>query len=407
MAPVAASLRTASANPLHAALVRSREALLAMFAGFEAALGLRGLHVAFDPVLNLPLWELGHIGWFEEWWILRNPDRARGLQFDAARRADQRSLLPQADACYDSASVPHASRWRLELPDADRTRDYLERVRGNTLALLRTAGDGDDALYFFRLVLFHEMMHREAWFMMAQQLGIDLNVGLPRPHVPGAAGERRVPGGMQRIGADERGFAFDNELHAHEQQVPPYAIDRTVVTWRRYLPMLEAGGYEDERLWSTEGWQWRLRHGARMPRHWRRTADGRWAQCRFGHWQPLDLDAPATHLSAHEASAWCRWAGRRLPTEAEWETAAQLAAAQRERFSWGQVWEWTTSPFAPYPGFVPHAYREYSAPFFDGRPVLRGGSFATDRQLLDARYRNYFAAERTDVFAGFRSCAID
>jgi len=120
----------------------------------------------------------------------------------------------------------------------------------------------------------------------------------------------------------------------------------------------------------------------------------------------VDTATPALHLSAHEAEAWCRWAGRRLPTEAEWETAARLADIEGERFDWGEVWEWTSTPFAPYAGFAPHPYRDYSQPWFDGRPVLRGASFATTAHLRHARYRNFFRAERDDVFAGFRSCAL-
>lgn len=135
-----------------------------------------------------------------------------------------------------------------------------------------------------------------------------------------------------------------------------------------------------------------------------RLAPGGWWQCRFGVWTPLDPARAALHLSAHEAEAWCRWAGRRLPSEAEWETAATLCEAAGERFEWGQVWEWTASPFAPYAGFSGHPYRDYSQPWFDGRPVLRGASFATVPHLRHARYRNFFAVDRDDVFAGFRSC---
>ncbi len=112
------------------------------------------------------------------------------------------------------------------------------------------------------------------------------------------------------------------------------------------------------------------------------------------------------HISAHEAQAWCRWAGRRLPTEAEWETAALCAAADDQVFEWGEVWEWTSSPFAPYAGFVAHPYGDYSQPWFDGRPVLRGASFATAPHMKHPRYRNYFPADRDDLFAGFRSCAV-
>ncbi|WP_245901402.1 selenoneine synthase SenA [Simplicispira suum] len=399
-------IRSADAEQIALALREGREQLLAMFSGFEAALGTQGLAIAFDPVLNLPLWELGHIGWFEEWWIRRNPERTRGTHCSAAlHRLD--SLLPGADALYDSSNVPHATRWRLALPDADATRTYLARVREQTLALLPTGAADAQALYFFRLALLHEDMHREAWFMMAQHLNIELGLALPEAcgALPQDTGEWAVPGGARRVGGGAEGFSFDNELQAHTPFVEPFRMDRAAMTWRRYLPFVQAGGYDDAGLWTPEGWQWRQQHSDGMPLH-TRIADGEWQQRRFGHWRVLNQDTPAMHLSAHEAAAWCRFAGRRLPTEFEWESAARLAAEQTEAFDWGRVWEWTASAFAPYAGFAPHPYRDYSAPFFDGRPVLRGGSLATHARMLHPAYRNYFAADRRDVFAGFRSCAV-
>ena len=397
-------MRRAGAASIEAALTEARARLLAMFDGFQAALGPRGLRIAYDPVLNLPLWELGHIGWFEEWWIARNRERARGIGFDEAL-ARKPSLLAGADGFYDSSNVPHRHRWELALPDPDATRAYLIAVRASTLALLRDSGPGDQDLYFFRLVLMHEAMHQEAWFMMAQQLGVDLGVAPDEPATAhaGASGDWQVPGGTRWIGTGGPGFAFDNELDAHDVSVNAFTIDRAAVSWERFLPFIEAGGYDENKLWTDAGWDWRQHHSDGLPRHLRRT-DGGWQQRRFGVWHPLDPAAAAMHLSAHEAEAWCRFAGRRLPTEAEWESAALLAEQRGEPFDWGRVWEWTASPFAPYPGFRPHPYRDYSEPFFDGRPVLRGASFATAPGMRHPRYRNYFASDRNDVFAGFRSC---
>jgi EgtB-related family protein len=204
------------------------------------------------------------------------------------------------------------------------------------------------------------------------------------PQASALVGDWQVPGGARLIGSTGPGFAFDNELGAHTQWVAAFTIDRAPVTWRRYLPSLDAGS---------------------QPIHLRRSGGG-WRQRRFGRWQPLDLDTPALHLTAHQAAAWCAWAGRRLPTEAEWETAALQAAATGEAFDWGQVWEWTASPFAAYPDFSVHPYRDYSQPWFDGRPALRGASFATSPLLRHPRYRNFFPADRNDVFAGFRSCGL-
>ena len=398
-------LRCSDATALEAALTRGRAQLLALVDGFERTLGLHGLHIAPDPVLNLPLWELGHVGWFEEHWLARNPGRARGAACDpeAARSA---SVRRDADALYDSSNVPHARRWQLDLPTPDATRAYLSQVRESTLTLLRDSAPTDDDLYFFRLVLFHEDMHREAWHVMAQQLGVDLGPAMlgRGPQPLGEAAEWRVPAGLRRLGSGADGFAFDNELPAGERFVDAFAIDRAPVSWQRFLPFVEAGGHENEALWSADGWAWRTRQGRSHPRHLRRAGNG-WEQHRFGRWLALDLAAPVLHVSVHEAEAWCRWAGRRLPTEAEWETAARLAEAGDEAFAWGEVWEWTASRFAPYDGFVPHPYRDYSQPWFDGRPVLRGASFATAPHMKHARYRNFFPADRDDVFAGFRACA--
>jgi EgtB-related family protein len=207
------------------------------------------------------------------------------------------------------------------------------------------------------------------------------------------------------VGRDDGGFVFDNELGAHQVEIAAFNIDGVPVTWREWLPFWEAGGYDDAVHWSEAGWAWRQRAlPAGLPRHIARDEayEPGLKRTAFGRWQPLDLDAPAVHLSAHEAHAWCRWAGRRLPTEHEWALAQQQLG---DAFAWGDVWEWTASPFAPWPGFTPHPYRDYSAPWFDGRPVLKGGSFATQAFMKHPRYRNYFPAGRNDVFAGFRSCA--
>lgn len=398
-------MRHAGPAELEVALTSGRDRLLALFAGFERALGPDGLRIAFDPVLNLPLWELGHVGWFEEHWLSRNGERHRGTAWDAGAPRGA-SLRPDADALYDSSKVPHARRWQLGLPTPDATRAYLSQVRASTLALLRDSAATDDDLYFFRLVLFHEDMHREAWHFMAQQLGVDLGPAMQgrAAKAPDARGEWHVAAGMRALGSRACGFAFDNELSAGERFVDAFAIDRGPVSWHQFLPFVEAGAYETEALWSADGWAWRTRQGRLHPQHLRRAGAG-WEQHRFGRWVALDLAAPVLHVSAHEAEAWCRWAGRRLPTEAEWEAAALLAAEENQQFEWGQVWEWTASPFKPYPGFAAHPYRDYSQPWFDGRPVLRGGSFATLPHMKHPRYRNFFPADRNDVFAGFRSCA--
>ncbi|MFO1216947.1 MAG: selenoneine synthase SenA [Burkholderiaceae bacterium] len=397
------AVRHGNAELLAHALGDTRERLLAQFDAYRAALGARGMAVPYTPELNPPLWELGHIGWFEEWWIGRNPLRTLGAAADPlAGRAVP--LRANADALYNSSAVAHARRWRLSLPDTAHTLADVARIRERTLALLADAGDSDAALYFYRLSLFHEDMHREAWVYMAQNLGFAPGVEVIEPAAaPADAGEIAIDGGLATIGSPAGGFAFDNELQQQEVALAGYTIDAAPVTWARVVEFVEAGGYDNAKLWSPEGWAWRKRRTAPWPRYLERADDGSWWRRRFGERVALDLALPAMHLTHHEAQAWCRWAGRRLPSEFEWEHAA---LARGDAFHWGQVWEWTASPFMPYPGFEPHPYRDYSQPFFDGRPALRGGSFATAPRMKHRRYRNYFTAERNDLFAGFRTCAV-
>ena len=402
----ATAIRQADAATLAAALADVRATTLRLFDAWCAVLP-PGQPVRYAPELNPPRWELGHVGWFQERWIARNPARLRGAaaEPDTARAAP---LLPRADALYDSGRVAHTTRWQLDLPAAGPTRRYAAQVREHTLALLAGLPHEDDALHFPRWALLHEAMHAEAAVYMAQHLALDIGPALDtRAPAAAPAGHERdwaLPGGTFRLGSDDVGFAFDNERGAHDVELAPYRIARAPLTWSQFLPFVADGGYDRAELWTSEGWAWRQRHSPGRPRHLVQD-DGAWQRAAFGHWVPLAPDAPALHLTQHEALAWCRWAGRRLPSEAEWECAAVSAAASGEPFAWGQVWEWTASPFTPYPGFEPHPYRDYSLPWFDGRPVLRGASFATPRWLRHARFRNFFPAERNDLFAGFRSCA--
>ncbi len=382
-------------------MTAQREDLLRLWAGYRAALPAN-MEIAYAADLNPPRWELGHVGWFEEFWIGRNPHRLRGVQAnpDAPRAA---SLLRRADAFYNSSQVAHTRRWHLDLPDAAGILRDVAAIRERTLQLLQHSEDSDAALYFFRLAAVHEAMHREAWLMMAQNLAIDLRgyaAALQATHSP-PCDVIAMPAQTWLLGGHEAGFVFDNELGAHEVALEAFSIDSAPVTWGRYLPFIEAGAYDEARWWTDEGWAWRQRASNGRPRHLVHNDEG-WQRAVFGRWVPVDPDEPALHLSAHEAAAWCRWAGRRLPTEAEWESAAVSCG---QTFAWGQCWEWTATPFAPYPGFEPHPYRDYSQPWFDGRPVLRGASFATWPGFKHPRYRNFFTADRTDVFAGFRSCA--
>jgi gamma-glutamyl hercynylcysteine S-oxide synthase len=398
--------RRATNDALATALQASRADTLRTLADFEAA--LPQLQVPLHDSLNPPLWELGHIGWFQDHWTTRNPQRWQGTRADpfVQRLASARA---NANALYDSSSVPHATRWALPLPSAQATRADLLQQLQNCLAWLADTPPDDASLYFHRLVLFHEDMHHEAALHAAQSLG--LKITNPRWQAQALASVNQqltFDETVLQIGHPAIGFAFDNELPAHTvhtAHLPATQIDSQVLRWAEYLPFVEDGGYQQPQWWTDAGRDWLVSDGPQSPRYTRREDRDAWVWQHqvYGRWQPLDLHLPACHLTAFEAEAWCRWAGRRLPTETEWERAA----VQRPRdFTWGQVWEWTASDFGPYPGFVAHPYRDYSAPWFGQRRVLRGGSFMTQPRIRHPHYRNFFMPQRNDVPAGFRTCSV-
>lgn len=328
---------------------------------------------------NLPLWELGHVAWFAERWTLRQGDRHRG------ERADPSLALPPGrcrDDFYDSSAVPHAARWSLALPDRVATLALLEAQLHDSLAGLREAPHEDAALYPFRLSLMHEAMHVEAARLLVRGLGLPTPTAAPwTPEGP----QLQVAARRLRLGSIEgAGFAFDNELQGLETEVGDFTVDATVRRWRDLLPWRRSRDWHDVRLWSAAGNAWRLAQGGAHEDD-----------------AALDPDAPAEGLSGHEAEAWCRWAGRRLLGEAEW-----MAAAATPGFVWGELWEWTAEAFAPFPGFRPHPYRDYSAPWFDGaHRLLKGASRFTPALLRDTRFRNFYRPERRDLLAGLRSAA--
>lgn len=391
--PVYSAVRTAGPAALAQALQSTRARTLGLMQAWQDA--LPDLSVPPLSGMNPPLWEWGHIAWFQEWWTVRNRQRHWGTRSASSGDLFEASLLPQADALYNSSEVAHDSRWALALPDLQQTRAYMAQVLQRSLDHLQALQDispavSDEALYFWRLVLQHEDMHNEASVYMAQALGLALpevecaRVDVPQglAACPAQAALLHVPAQTWTLGHQGSGFAFDNECQAHPVALAAFDIDAAPVSWACYLPFVQATGYA-------------------LAPHVRQVPGGDWQVQRFGQWQAMDLSSPVVHVNAHDAQAWCQWAGRRLPTEAEWD-----CAVHNPDFEWGQVWEWTASPFAPYPGFVVHPYRDYSAPWWHHHRVLRGASAATSAHVVDVRYRNFFVPERRDIFAGFRSVKL-
>ena len=313
----------------------------------------------------------------------------------------------------------------------------------------------DELAYFAQLSILHQDMHNEAFCIMWQTLGYPMPLPAARPAARGAEegtgadrGDIEIP--LRRLvlgAASGSGFVFDNEKWGHTIDLPGFAIARSAVTNAEFREFVEAGGYRRRELWSDAGRLMLDDIGLDAPRYWRRDGDT-WHVRRFDRETALDPSEPVMHVSCHEAEAYCRWAGRRLPTEAEWECAASTGPDRtaKSRYPWGDtcerpieelarldarfgapaaagdfpngasawgarqmlgnVWEWTASRFAPYPGFLADPYREYSAPWFvDDHRVLRGGSFATPLRLIRNTWRNFYMPHRADVFCGFRTCA--
>ncbi len=404
-------------------------------------------------IVNPPLWEIGHLAWFTEHWVLRHAGQRPPLRGDA-------------DALYDSSAVPHETRWDLPLPSRTATLDYMRQVQECVLDVL-DRGPTLQERYFILLAIFHEDMHGEAFFYTRQTFGY------PRPNLTtsakdnpsrdrkGAVEQRPLPygrgsdcrsdalvsGGTFLLGArPDEPFVFDNEKWAHPVLVRPFAIARAPVTQAEFATFVEDAGYRRPELWSEAGWNWRQTAKAEQPLYWRR--EGRdWLRRDFDRWVALEPHQPVLHINWYEADAYCRWAGRRLPTEAEWEAAAACdtkLAGPKRRYPWGDappdatraqldgyalgccdvaafaegdsacgcrqmlgnVWEWTADDFGPYPGFTPDPYRDYSQPWFATHKVLRGGAWPTRARLLRNTWRNFYQPDRRDVWAGFRTCAV-
>jgi iron(II)-dependent oxidoreductase len=338
--------------------------------------------------LNPPLWEYGHVVWFQERWCLRwRPDQ--GLR---------ESRIYGGDNLFDSSTVPHETRWSLPLPPPDAAREYGETVLAEVER--RLLEDRSNALaYFGELALNHEQMHIEAWWMAWQNLGYRPPQPLGvREDLPMAPVQLVFAAGKVRLGSrPDAGFVFDNEKWQHEAMTPAFEIDATPVSEGAYTEFLDGDGYRRPELWSESGRQWLAQSQVQHPIYWRLGVGG-WEVRRFDQWQPMAPARPLLHINRYEAEAYATFRGRRLPTAAEW-----CRATDDPGFRTGLGWEWMNGSFAPYPGFSPDPYATYSEPWFYTHAELRGGSPVSAPALTRPAYRNFYLPHRRDPFATCRT----
>ncbi|NJM43156.1 MAG: ergothioneine biosynthesis protein EgtB [Brachymonas sp.] len=407
-------IRQADANVLSLALIDARNRSLHLMSDFERLVPdlrfAKDLSVPRMSEVLPPVWMLGHVGWFQEYWVGRNTQRHLGLQCPPQPTL-LASIEPQADRCFDPRLISRPERWTLKLPDLATIKSYLLETLESTLELLEKAADTDEGLYFFRLALAREDQMGEQFVVMAQALGLKfpapaLSVRAPREAIS-------VPSCTWNMGAQDGGFAFDNESPQHAVQVPEFEIDAQVVSWAQYTEFVDDGGYDRPELWSETGRQWQREvsagmgkeFGRRAPRYVEQigSAFGAVLALRFGLMQRMAGSAPVTHVTWHEANAYARWAGRRLPTEVEWEIAANRL--QGQGFAWGDVWEWTSNTFRPYEGFAASPWVQGSTVHFEHCKTLRGASWATRERMKIPSFRGFARPARDGGFFGFRTCS--
>ena len=411
-------------DQLATALEEARARTTAIIAPYDDVV-LRRQH---DPLMSPLVWDFAHVANYEDLWLVR------ALGHDAVR-AD-------LDDLYDAFQQPRNVRETLPLLSPTEARSYARRVRERALELLAEADltpDAADALlrhgFVHYLVVQHEHQHDETMLAALQLLPIADSRRIDAPPPPSGqaleADEVLVPAGSFSMGSDHA-WGYDNERPQHEVDLCDYWIDTAPVTNAKYQEFVSEGGYDDARWWTADGWAWRQEAGAIAPQFWRRDGQS-WLRVRFGTIERVPADEPVQHVCWHEADAYARWAGKRLPTEAEWERAAAGAVPDSARANLGQehlgpapvgaypsgrsdvgchqmlgdVWEWTATDFGPHPGFVAFPYDEYSAVFHGDRyKVLRGGSWATHPSACRTTFRNWDLPIRRQIFAGFR-CARD
>jgi gamma-glutamyl hercynylcysteine S-oxide synthase len=402
------AIRRAGKDVLSLALMDARNHTLHTVAQLQANLpSLRGAGAVAQVNLAEPLWLLGHVGWFQEWWVGRNTQRDVGERCPS-QPMRLASIEPRADTCYNPALSTRAQRMTQSYPDPQTIKTYLLETLECTLELLEKSREHDDNLYFYRLALAREDQIGEQLAVIAQASG--LKIQLPTSAVYSARQPLAMPATHWQLGAPAGGFAWDNERAAHAVQVPEFEIDAQPVSWAQYVEFIDDGGYDDAAHWSPAGWQWLQEcaagEGRRGPRFVDQigVATGAVLLTRFGAAQRAAGAASATHMTWYEADAYARWAGRRLATEVEWEIAA--SKAQGRGFRWGDVWEWTANTFRPYPGFVPGPWANYSGNNFERCKVLRGGSFATRTRMKQPSFRGFALPHDDAGFWGFRTCGV-
>jgi iron(II)-dependent oxidoreductase len=392
-----------------------------------------------SPLMSPLVWDLAHVGNQEELWLVR----------DVGGRPPVRRDI---DQLYDAFKHARADRPSLPLLGPAGTRSYVREVRDKVLDVLAHSSLKGrpllDRAFAFGMVAQHEQQHDETMLATHQLRAGGAVLAAPPPPSPASlpTAEVLVPGGPFTMGTSTEPWALDNERPAHDVEVAPFFIDTAAVTNGAYLAFIDAGGYDEPAWWSAAGWAHRQEASVSAPRFWEREGDT-WWRLRFGIREQVPLPEPVMHVSFHEAQAYARWAGRRLPTEAEWEKAARWdpATGRSRRYPWGDedpgpqhanlgqrhlrpagagayprgasplgvhqlvgdVWEWTSSDFGGYPGFAAFPYPEYSLVFFGSNyKVLRGGSFGSDAVAVRGTFRNWDYPIRRQIFAGFR-CARD
>jgi gamma-glutamyl hercynylcysteine S-oxide synthase len=424
-----AATATPTATRIVEALQEARRRTFALIASVSDD-DLERVH---SSLMSPLVWDLAHIAAYEDLWLVHRYGERPLLREDLA-------------AMYDAFETPRAVRGDLPLLAPEQAREYLEEVRSRTLEIIDERGVGDGLLH--EMVLRHEHQHDETMvqtLMLARLDGYELAGRRPIPasRHPAATGLDliEIPAGECTIGAASEGFAYDNERPRHRTDVRGYLIGRTPVTNASYLTFVKGGGYERREWWSDEGWSWKERYGISRPGAWTADLDAEW---RLGGLEPLHPDRPVVHVSWFEADAFARAHGARLPTEVEWEKAATWDEDKEiaRRYPWGNrrpvpgqhanvdhrgcgtapvdaypdgrspygclgmigdVWEWTSTAFDGYPGFVAHPYKEYSEVFFgNDYRALRGGSWATRTRVVTATFRNWDYPQRRQIFSGFR-----